>query len=79
MKLAANLVNDDSADCLAQQSHGSASLVTTEPNFYVLGGKSYGRNPHFLLSIGHAQIRDLFTLIGDRENLDLYQSIQALS
>lgn len=78
MKLAANLIADESVDCLAQQSHGSASLVTTEPNFYVLGGKSYGRNPHFLLSIGHTQIRDLFALIGDRETLDLYQTIQTL-
>lgn len=79
MKLAANLVANQSADCLAQTSHGPQSLVTTEPNFYVLGGKSYGRNSNFLLSLGHTQIRDLFSLIGDRENLDLYQTIQTLS
>lgn len=53
----------------------SRSLVTGEPNFYVLGAKSYGRRPGLLLLDGLKQIRDLFKIIGDREALDLYQSI----
>jgi thioredoxin reductase len=75
MKLAASLATAPDADCLEQQSHGVASLITPEPDFYILGAKSYGRNSQFLLSIGHQQIRDLFTLIGDRENLDLYANL----
>ena len=31
-------------------SHGPESLRTSEPNFYILGSKSYGRSSQFLLS-----------------------------
>ncbi|HWB13105.1 MAG TPA: hypothetical protein VG826_28025 [Pirellulales bacterium] len=75
MKLAAALAGSTSADCLDQSPHGAQSLLTTEPDFYILGSKSYGRNPRFLLSIGLAQIRDLFTIIGDRADLDLYRTV----
>lgn len=53
----------------------SAPLFTTEPNFYLLGAKSYGRRADFTLLDGLRQVRDLFKIIGDRETLDLYQSI----
>lgn len=72
MRLAAQLAGSDSADCLNQGSHGADSLRTSEPNFYILGAKSYGRNSQFLLSVGHQQIRDVFQLIVGRETLDLY-------
>lgn len=72
MKLAAALMGQASADCLDQQTCGPQMLTTPEPNFYILGAKSYGRKSNFLLSAGLAQIRELFTLIGDRPTLDLY-------
>ena len=74
MKLAAQLLaqTGGSGDCLDQTSCGPQSLLNPEPNFYLLGSKSYGRNTQFLLSIGLEQIRDLFTLIGERDDLDLY-------
>ncbi len=75
MKLAAVLLGQNSADCLDQTSHGSQTLVNPEPNFYILGAKSYGRNSLFLVSIGLEQIRDVFSIIGGRENLDLYASM----
>lgn len=50
------------------------ALLSPEPDFYVLGAKSYGRRGDFLLSHGHEQIVALFTVIGDREGLDLYAS-----
>ncbi|MDH3719213.1 MAG: hypothetical protein OES79_13930, partial [Planctomycetota bacterium] len=78
MKLAAAL-SGNSADCLDQVGGGPESLLTSEPNFYVLGSKSYGRNSKFLISIGLQQIRDLFTIIGDREDLDLYRGEQNLT
>lgn len=53
-----------SGDCLAQRSHGPESLLSPEPDFFVIGAKSYGRNPDFLLSIGHEQVRDVMQLIG---------------
>lgn len=72
MKLAATLIGRSSADCLDQTSAGSSSLMNPEPDFYILGSKSYGRNSQFLLSIGLSQVRDLFAVIGDRADLDLY-------
>ena len=78
MKLAAALRGQKSADCLDQQSCGPQTLVTPEPHFYILGAKSYGRNSNFLLATGLAQIRELFTIIGDRPALDLYATAAKL-
>lgn len=66
MKLAAAIRGSAGAggDCLAQVAHGPESLENPEPDFFVLGAKSYGRNPQFLLSMGHQQVRDAFQLIG---------------
>ena len=50
--------------CLGQIPHGPETLKNPEPDFYVLGAKSYGRNPNFLLSVGHQQIDDVMGLIG---------------
>ncbi len=77
MKLAAALLGETSADCLDQSAHGPQTLVTTEPNFYILGSKSYGRGSNFLVSIGLAQVRELFSLIAGREDLDLYATAKA--
>ena len=69
MKLAAAILNASAAsperagDCLSQVSHGAESLRNPEPGFFVLGAKSYGRNASFLLSLGHRQIEDAFTLL----------------
>jgi hypothetical protein len=52
---------------------GAASgLVLDEPDFYVLGAKSRGRAADFLYTAGLEQIRELFAIIGDRADLDLY-------
>jgi cation diffusion facilitator CzcD-associated flavoprotein CzcO len=78
MKLAAALTAQSSGDCLNQTTCGPQTLVTPEPNFYILGAKSYGRKSNFLLSVGLDQIRELFTIIGDRPSLDLYASVKPL-
>jgi thioredoxin reductase len=78
MKLAAALSQQTSADCLDQESCGPQTLVNPEPDFYILGSKSFGRNSKFLISIGLEQIRELFTIIGDRPDLNLYASIAKL-
>ena len=74
MKLAAALAGQANGDCLDQTACGPQTLLTPEPNFYILGAKSYGRKSNFLLAAGLAQIRELFTIIGDRPTLDLYAS-----
>ncbi len=48
------------------------TLLHPEPNFYILGAKSYGRRSDFLLASGFEQIRQVFSMIGDRANLNLY-------
>jgi thioredoxin reductase len=42
---------------------GAAALKTPEPNYYVLGSKSFGRSGQFLMRTGFQQIRDVFSLI----------------
>ena len=75
IKLAAGLLAQTSADCLDQPSLGPQALLTPEPHFYVLGSKSYGRSSQFLLATGLTQIRDVFSIIGDRADLDLYANV----
>ena len=78
MKLAAALAGQGSADCLDQKACGPQTLLNPEPNFYILGAKSFGRKSNFLLSVGLEQIREVFTIIGDRPTLDLYASAHTL-
>jgi hypothetical protein len=47
-------------------------LCNPEPNFFVLGAKSYGRHGEFLLRSGFEQVRDVFALIQGKTDLDLY-------
>ena len=62
MNLSAALLaaaGDGPADCLTQPSHGIDALRLPEPNFFVLGVKSYGRNNTFLLRIGYEQVDEV--------------------
>lgn len=72
MKLAAALLGASSADCLEQQSLGAATLKNPEPNFFIIGNKSYGRNSTFLIRIGLEQIVEIFSLITGKPELNLY-------
>jgi len=60
MKLAAVLLADAGGDCLQQTSHGLDTLKNPEPNFYMLGSKSYGRNNTFLMRVGYEQVDEVF-------------------
>ena len=69
--LSASLENPGAAaDCLSQRSHGAETLRNPEPGLFVLGAKSYGRNPNFLLAIGHEQIRDVLDVVGAEAGVD---------
>jgi thioredoxin reductase len=74
MNLAAALSKYAGADCLAVPAQGASALKNPEPNFFVLGAKSYGRNSNFLLRNGFEQIREVFTLITAKPGLDLYKT-----
>ncbi len=56
----------------------SQMLVHPDPDFYILGSKSYGRDSRFLISDGLEQVRELFTILGDRADLDLYATMAGL-
>jgi hypothetical protein len=78
MRLAAALLSQGSADCLAVGGQGAEALLNPEPGFFILGSKSYGRNSSFLLRAGFEQVRDVFRLLEGRNDLDLYTSPEAL-
>jgi thioredoxin reductase len=73
MALAAALLKHAGGDCLTIPAQGAAALRNPEPNFYILGCKSYGRNSHFLLRTGFEQVREAFSLIAGKPDLDLYK------
>jgi hypothetical protein len=54
-------------------------LIQPEPDFYVLGAKSFGHDPRFVIRDGLNQVRQLFKIIGDRQGLDLYASVASLA
>jgi hypothetical protein len=73
MKLAAALLGEAGADCLAAGAAvGPDTLRNPEPDFYILGAKSYGTNSNFLLQVGHRQVRDAFRIIAGDPSLDLH-------
>ncbi|HEV3258589.1 MAG TPA: FAD-dependent oxidoreductase [Gemmataceae bacterium] len=73
MTLAAALMKHGSPDGLPVPAQGANALRNPEPNFYILGAKSYGRNTNFLLRTGFDQVREVFTLIAGKPDLDLYK------
>lgn len=70
--LARALEASHSTDSLKIAATGPESLRNPEPNFFVLGAKSFGRNSNFLMRVGFAQVRDAFTLLTANPKLDLY-------
>ena len=47
-------------------------LMTPQRNLYILGAKSSGDSSSFSFSTGIEQIRELFSVLGERTDLDLY-------
>jgi hypothetical protein len=62
--LSASLLSQEGADCLDVDPGGAETLKNPEPNFFVLGAKSYGRMSNFLLETGFQQVSDLFEDLG---------------
>ena len=71
--LAAAVAKHGAADNLQLPAQGANTLRHPEPNFYILGAKSYGRNSNFFLRTAFEQVREVFTLITGKPDLDLYK------
>ncbi len=59
INLSAALLGAGGGDCLGQESKGLDVLRNPEPNFFILGSKSYGRVNQFLLRVGWDQVSEV--------------------
>lgn len=65
----ANLIDSNIHSCGTVRPHGEAELRQKEKDFYIVGMKSYGRAPTFLMSTGYEQVRSLVAFMnGDFES-----------
>ncbi|OCS84641.1 NAD(P)-binding domain-containing protein [Caryophanon tenue] len=64
----APLIDPNEHSCGTVAAHGERELRQVEPNFYIVGAKSYGRAPTFLMATGYEQVRSVTAyLAGDIE------------
>jgi thioredoxin reductase len=64
----APLIDPNVHSCGTVPPHGADELAHPEPNFYMIGMKSYGRAPTFLMLTGYEQARSVVAaLAGDWE------------
>ncbi len=76
----APLIDPNLHSCGTVRPHGAAELEQPEPGLFIVGMKSYGRAPTFLLATGYEQVRSVAAfLAGDieasrRVELDLPQT-----
>jgi thioredoxin reductase len=65
----APLIDPNIHSCGSVPPHGVDELSHPEPGFYIVGMKSYGRAPTFLLLTGYEQVRSVVAaLVGDWES-----------
>lgn len=67
----ADLIDPNHHSCGTVPPHGESLLRHPDDGFYLVGMKSYGRAPTFLLATGYEQVRSVAAaLAGDREAAD---------
>lgn len=65
------LIDPEFHSCGTVPPHGAKVLSHPEKNFYIVGMKSYGRAPTFLLATGYEQVRSVAAaLAGDHKAAD---------
>lgn len=76
----AELIDPNVHSCGTVRPHGEQELRHPEKDFYIVGSKSYGRAPTFLMATGYEQVRSVVAFLdGDFESakkveLDLPQT-----
>lgn len=64
----APLIDPNEHSCGTVRAHGEEILRQPEKDFYIVGAKSYGRAPTFLMATGYEQVRSITAyLSGDNE------------
>jgi len=64
----AELIDPNIHSCGTVRPHGEKELRHDEDGFYIVGSKSYGRAPTFLMATGYKQVRSVVAAIaGDME------------
>ena len=64
----AELIDPNIHSCGTVRPHGEKELRHPEENFYIVGSKSYGRAPTFLMATGYEQVRSIIAYLdGDTE------------
>lgn len=62
------LIDPEFHSCGTVSAHGEKILAHPEKNFYIVGMKSYGRAPTFLMATGYEQVRSIAAaLSGDAQ------------
>ncbi|XKI12181.1 Flavoprotein [Sporosarcina sp. ANT_H38] len=65
----APLIDPNLHSCGTVRPHGEEELRQPEKNFYIVGMKSYGRAPTFLMATGYEQVRSIVAyMMGDYES-----------
>lgn len=59
----ADLIDPNIHSCGTVRPHGEKELRHPEKNFYIVGSKSYGRAPTFLMATGYEQVRSIVAAI----------------
>ncbi|WP_052143653.1 NAD(P)-binding domain-containing protein [Wocania ichthyoenteri] len=65
----AELIDPNTHSCGTVRPHGEKELRHPEKDFYIVGSKSYGRAPTFLMATGYEQVRSVVAYLdGDFES-----------
>ena len=64
MPALAPLIDPNEHSCGTVPPHGHRELAQPEPGFYIVGAKSYGRAPTFLMRTGYEQVRSIAAALG---------------
>ena len=69
MSLSAALLRAGEAGGLMTPAFGADALAHPEPDFYIIGHKSFGRSPDFLLETGYRQVREVIETLAGQQAL----------
>jgi len=65
----ADVIDPNVHSCGSVPPHGAEQLLQPEKDFFIVGMKSYGRAPNFLMLTGYEQVRSVVAaLVGDWES-----------